>query len=279
MWNNLEDVRVAKSYLGQAMMAAGALTTAYGVDRRNTTATAVGVGLLAAGLAARAGAAADTRYCDALPQRVYVVPLLLTDPQEQIELMVEGRPGSRLVVTGLGAPPGQQAQLRYVRLLSPNRQLVEMAPPAWAVSGEIHYSNDHTGDAPAAGDLGRLPYILGGRDVRVPNDQVMGLYRQAGFLRQVMTAELSSSTVRKVSASSDSRRGELPAATCWRAATRWSRRCRARRDSLDCSARSTRLTSLDPTTCAPRCSNRLPAPPPRRPRPKEIDPCPTLATL
>ena len=188
MWNNLEDVRIGKSYLGQALMTAGAVTAAYGIDRRNDTATAIGAGLILAGAAARLTAHADTRYCDSLPQRVYLVPATVTDQNTQIMLQVDNQPQSRIVLTGLEPPAGRTAQLRYVRLVSGMPNAIGSGnAPGWATSGRIHYSNDRTGDAPGTA---AFPYILGGDDVRLPTDITLGRYRQAGYLRGVMTGEL-----------------------------------------------------------------------------------------
>ncbi|MEX1017610.1 MAG: hypothetical protein WDZ31_12780 [Phycisphaeraceae bacterium] len=189
-WNNLEDIRMAKSTLGTGLLYGGALTTAIGADRRSERTAAVGLGLIAAGLLTKSGAAADTRYCDVMPQRVYVVPLNLDDHDQPIQLQVEGIPASRLVLRGLTAPgPGEPTQLRYVRLVS--QRDPRAAPPRWATAGQIRYSNPHTGATSAPNARPQLPYILGGHCVRPPRAAVLRQYHQAGHLLGYTVADLA----------------------------------------------------------------------------------------
>ena len=205
-WNNLEDMRKAKSFLGSALMIAGAGATAYGVHDRSAEAIGAGLGAIALGALMKATAHADTRYCEAMPQRVYVVPLTLTQANEPVTLQVEGVPGSRLTLAGLGPPSGRGAQLRYVRLLS-----TPGGAPEWAASGRVMYSNEFTGATnepfffdrpagvtadgkPAAQQVvqfnGQLPYILGGNCVRPPTDEALASYQRSGFLLGMSTVEL-----------------------------------------------------------------------------------------
>jgi len=186
MWNNLEDVRKAKSTVGRVMQTTGAATVGYGVADENATAAAVGAALILAGAAARAGARADTRYCDAIPQRIYIVPAMVQSPADRIELQVEGRADSRMVLTGLAPPRGPTAQLRYVRLVSGMPRGATLAAPQWATSGEIVWSTDGTGPV---GDA-VYPYIVGGNDVRIPTDTVLGDYRSRGYLQHVLPGDL-----------------------------------------------------------------------------------------
>lgn len=185
MWNNMRDVRLAKTYLGSALLYGGALATAVGSNNHSREAVYAGVGAMAMGLFLKAGAHADLRYADVLPQRFYVVPLMLNDPAARIALQVAGVPSSRLVLAGLGPPPrGQSAQFRYVALASNMNQ--QAPPPAWAVSGVIDYGN------PGSGRISGLqcPYILGGRDVRQPTERVLDDYQQSGCLLGKTLAEL-----------------------------------------------------------------------------------------
>ena len=182
MWNSLESLRIAKSRLGTALLMAGAAVASHGGHRRNEDATYAGLGLLLGGLLAKAGAHADTRYCDLVPQRVYVVPVQIGDASTTISLEVEGVPSSRMVLTGIAPPPhGRKVLLRYVRLVSSGA-----AAPSWAESGRIYYANDST---PAAVPSD-LPYILGGHCVRPPTDQILKSYQDAGFLRHMSLGQL-----------------------------------------------------------------------------------------
>ncbi len=187
MWNNLADVRAAKSTLGSLMLVGGAIATEYGASRRGEDDTLyVGLAAMLAGAIMKAGAHVDTRFCDVMPQRFYVVPLYLSDPNERIQLEIQGRPSSKLALSGLGPPhgPGNPTQLRYVHLVStPNPH----APaPGWAVSGEVLYQNPYT-DSPA-GDA--VPYILGGDDVRPPTQHVLDGYHRTGLLTGMTLADL-----------------------------------------------------------------------------------------
>ncbi|HEX7008328.1 MAG TPA: hypothetical protein VF184_00005, partial [Phycisphaeraceae bacterium] len=129
-WNNLEDVRRAKSLLGTGLLYGGAAAAIIGANHNSDAALYAGLSAMAAGAFLKAGAHVDERYADVIPQRFYVVPLNLRDPWEPIELQIEGVPSSRLVLTGLGGPAGPEAQLRYVRLLSQRDR--RASPPSWA---------------------------------------------------------------------------------------------------------------------------------------------------
>ena len=186
MWNNMEDIRSAKSTLGTVMLLGGLIATDYGSSRRgNDDAVIIGVSAMLAGAVMKAGAHVDTRYCDVMPQRFYVVPLYLSDTGEPITLNVQGRPGSKLVVSGLD-PPGPmsigKAQLRYVHLVSNRNPNTEA--PDWATSGQVYYGNPYNGTH-ADG-----PYILGGTDTSPPNTSVLRAYQNAGHLTGLTLADL-----------------------------------------------------------------------------------------
>jgi tetratricopeptide (TPR) repeat protein len=188
MWNNMEDVRAAKSTIGTVMMYGGLIAAGYGGSRGgNDDAVYYGLGAMLAGAIMKAGAHVDLRYCDVFPQRFYIVPLYLTDPSTQVILDVQNRPSSKMVLTGLG-PPGPEltgkAHLRYVRLVSTTNP--QAPPPGWAASGEILYGNPYTNN-PA---LTRLPYLLGGKDVSPPTQRVLDGYHSAGKLTGLTLANL-----------------------------------------------------------------------------------------
>ncbi len=185
MWNNLEDVRLAKSTLGTTLVIGGTVATHYGLHRDTDEAVYAGLGALVAGLFFKATAHADTRYCDLMPQRFYLVPVTIDRPGLRVDVMIEGDPGSRMVLAGL-RPPRRGAQLRYVRLASAGQAYYQDQPPRWAASGRIFYAND------ATGPIGQpqLPFILGGRCVRTPNEAVLSGYQTAGNLTDMTLGEL-----------------------------------------------------------------------------------------
>ncbi len=188
MWNNLEDVRKAKSLIGDVMLAGGLIAAGVGVDQRNETAIYAGLGAAAAGLFLKATAHADTRHMEVFPQRFYIVPLQVAGPGDVIMLQVEGKPGSRLLLTGLAPPaPGQPALLRMVRLVSTANA------PQWATSGQILYANDvapaSPGSQPSGPDM--RPYIAGGRSSQPPTARAMAAYHQAGHYNGMTSNELA----------------------------------------------------------------------------------------
>ncbi|MDX1565625.1 MAG: hypothetical protein R3236_09480, partial [Phycisphaeraceae bacterium] len=178
-WNNLEDVRLAKSFIGKALMAAAAATAANTNSRSGKYAA---IGMLAAGALARAGARADTRYCEMMPQRVYLVPVMIQRADQPVHLEVENHPQSRMVLRGIKPPPADSpVAVRYIRLVSAR-------PGAeWARSGTIFYSNDQTGPVETKANY---PFILGGNSVRRPSDEALASYQKSGYCRGMSLQEL-----------------------------------------------------------------------------------------
>lgn len=183
MWNNLEDVRRAKSTLGSALLVGG-IVVASAVDDDNGTAQIIGLSAAALGALMKASSSADLRHLESLPQRTYIVPLDLPDEGATVRIRVGELGQSEMALAGLRPPDssrGERLQVRYVRIPTVS------VPLAWMVSGEIRYGNDGwSGDVP--GD--ELPYILGGRCVRVPTREVMARYHARGRLLGMTLADL-----------------------------------------------------------------------------------------
>lgn len=178
MWNNLEDVRIAKSTIGQALMTGGVIAAAT-ADRRHQTQGWIGLGAIVIGAAMRATSSADTRHLEFLPQRVYVVPLSVGARGTELSLQVSGDESSRIVLPAMD-PPRSGVQLRYVRVPSRGGQ-------AWLASGKVEYANDQF-DGRVAGD--DLPYILGGTCLKKPSQATLAKYQAAGHLANMTTVEL-----------------------------------------------------------------------------------------
>ncbi len=180
MWNNLEDMRKAKSFVGSVLLTGGAVAAGIGAASDSDEAALAGLGAMAAGAWAKAGAHADTRHSPVLPQRVYLVPVWLPADASTIQLQLVDQPGSRLVLRGL--EPGQQGvMVRYVRLPA-----VRRFSPRWAGSGELHYANAY--EHPP--QLSDMPYLLGGRCVRLPTVETIIDYHEAGHLRWMSIADV-----------------------------------------------------------------------------------------
>lgn len=201
-WNNLEDMRRAKSTLGDVLLVGGA---AVAVGAEDDEAKLAGAAVALAGLLMKATAAADTRHCEVLPQRVYIAPVWLEPGLNTVRLEIPGR--AAMVIPDVPAPPDSRVFARYVRL-SENMG-------GWASREQVMYSNDVSGSArampptgpatvayDAAGNAVRtpapslparaadLPYILGGACVRLPTDAVLAAYQRAGFLRGLSLNDL-----------------------------------------------------------------------------------------
>lgn len=131
-WNNLEDVRIAKSRIGSLLMMAGTAAVVIGSGAGSEEAVYGGLGGLGAGLFSKAGAHADTRYVEVLPQRVYVAPVQVPEG-ESVQVQILGLPQARAVVQPRPAADGS-ARLCYVRLGA--RPLVPVADrPPGVVAG------------------------------------------------------------------------------------------------------------------------------------------------
>lgn len=187
MWNNLEDVRRAKSTVGTALLYGGLFATAIGADSDSDAAVIAGLAAAATGAFLKAGSHVDIRYADVFPQRFYAVPLTLGDEPTTVTLQVEGRQASRMSLAGLTAPDHglREAQLRYVRLVSPPSYSSGVAPQ-WALSGDILYGNAETGRAPGT----MAPFLVGGNDARPPSERVLDQYQDAGYLRGFTLSDL-----------------------------------------------------------------------------------------
>ncbi|MBL0928372.1 MAG: hypothetical protein IBJ11_12105 [Phycisphaerales bacterium] len=184
-WNNLEDLRRAKSAIGDVLLLGGAAAGAYGASENKKEVALAGAGAAVAGLLLKAGARADTRHVEVMPQRVYLAPARV-GPGQTVTLQVDGRPGSRITLSGLDAAramqPGSGGLLvRYIRLPVDGR--------GGDGGGAILYANDATPDPANLGER-RLPYILGGNCVRSPTSEALRSYQLAGYLRGMTLGEL-----------------------------------------------------------------------------------------
>lgn len=178
-WNNLEDVRVAKSIIGDALLI-GAGATVLATNGRSKGANYAALGMLLAGLASKAGAHADTRYCEMIPQRIYIVPVKLT-PGQPTDLSIDSIAGARIVLPGLTPDPDpRKVKLSYVR------PVLYGNSAAWQSTGAILYSNDITGIAPGL----NAPYILGGNCLRKPTLQTLRSYQASGYVTDLNLQDL-----------------------------------------------------------------------------------------
>ncbi len=171
-WQSRESIRRFKQGLGEAMVMGGlVLASTGGTDDDDDIARlAAGAGLMLLGSIAQSNSRADTRHNELLPQRVYVVPLMLDGYSGPLRVQVDNRADSLMTLHGLqlGRIP-HETVLRYVRLPS--------ARVEWAGADEIMYANDATGALPEP----TLPWIMGGRDARFPTQEVVFDAERAGL--------------------------------------------------------------------------------------------------
>jgi hypothetical protein len=179
-WNNLEDVRRAKSAIGTALLFGGGIVAARGIERRDEGSVLGGLGLIAAGLLSKSGARGDTRFMEFNPQAVYLVPLRLGEPRH-VSLAVAGAPGPVLVLPEVRPGTTRHPRAVYLRLHG-------HAPPGatWMSATRAVYGNDHAGVRP-----GDFPYILGGHDVSSPSHEVLAAYHAGGHLTGMTLADLA----------------------------------------------------------------------------------------
>jgi len=176
-WDHLAPVRRAKSGLGTLMTGVGAgLVLSDDDDARWA-----GLGLLLGGLAAKATAHADARSLSVLPQRYYLVPILMSEIEGVVELGIGDGPGESMLVPGLEL--GRRDGVRLIVVRVPANALAT-ASDAWAGA---RYANDWE---PFVIDGGDLPYILGGRCVMTPGPEALAKYQASGHLKGWTSADL-----------------------------------------------------------------------------------------
>lgn len=182
-WNNLEDVRVAKSAVGDVLLVGGALV-ASSIDDDDEEDDVfkkllIGAGLAVAGLVSKDNARGDTRYLEFMPQSIYLVPLML-DGRGDVRLQVEGDESPAVTLSALAPGSSDAPHVHYVRLHGRG-----VDHPEWLIATETIFGNDATGVR--AGDW---PWILGGMDVSTPSRAVLRAYQAGGHLEGLSFPEL-----------------------------------------------------------------------------------------
>lgn len=178
-WNNLEDVRKAKSAIGNVLLMGGAATTAIGAQHRSAEAALAGVGLMVIGALAKSGAQADARYMELLPHSVYLVPLKL-GRETNLHVSVPASPGSAIVLPGFQPGTTEAPRAVYLRLHGRGS-----AAPAWLAASSPVFGNDATGVR-----HGDYPWILGGNDVSTPSRAVLEAYQAGGRMLDFTVSDL-----------------------------------------------------------------------------------------
>ncbi len=178
-WNNLENIRTAKSAIGNLLLTGGAITLAHGAGHDSAGTAIAGAVLMLVGALARSGAHADTRYLEFAPQTIYLMPLLLEN-RGDLRVGVEGDPGSTLVLPDFRPGRTGAPETVYLRLHGP-----DSADPLWMASTSPLYGNDRAGVL-----HGDRPWILGGLDVSTPSPRALESYQLSGYLPGFSTDDL-----------------------------------------------------------------------------------------
>ncbi len=178
-WNNLEDIRIAKSVIGDVLVVSGFAVAAHGGNRDSLETVLAGLGMMAAGALTKSGAKGDTRYFEFAPQSIYIVPLALGDVSD-LELAIQGDVGSRVVLDNVRPGTAENPRTIYLRIHG-----ADSPDPQWLTAITPYYTNDF--NAPSAG---ALPYIGGGRDVSMPSRTLLQTYQAGGFPTEFTPGDL-----------------------------------------------------------------------------------------
>ena len=182
-WRSIEDMRQSRAEMGRTMQTAGAVTGLVGAATDNPAMQIGGLLMAAGGGAARSAAAADTRHLEYLPQRVYLVPLKLDEPQF-VRVGVRGDARSAFTMPVLNPGHDGSVAVHYARLQSASA--AGNTPLPWWDAAPRQYHSPH---GPSEMEP-VLPFILGGRCVRPPSDAVLAEYHEAGFLHDLTLDDL-----------------------------------------------------------------------------------------
>ncbi len=133
-WNNLEDVRRAKSDIGTVLVAGGAGAAIYGGFNDSPATALAGLAAVLVGALLKESAAADTRYLEFSPESIYLAPVELGEPCA-LAVSIAGDPGASFVLPRF--EPGEPGMPRalYVRLFTDRR------PPVRDESELVRYAS------------------------------------------------------------------------------------------------------------------------------------------
>lgn len=165
----LAEERRARGALGDAAVLGGAVVIGSRSDSQ--TNALVGLGVIAAGLLAKAGAEADTRHNALLPASSSVAVLDLPALTAPLVIEIAGYPASRTVLPEFIPGTAGAPAVVYLRLPDIERS------PEFLRAGVLTHSNDAS--PPRTGDY---PWILGGRCVATPTERVLETYQAGGYL-------------------------------------------------------------------------------------------------
>jgi len=177
-WNNLEDVRKAKSMIGHLLVGGGAVALGVGANRGDEGTAIAGGAAILAGALLRSGAGADTRYLEFAPAQVFLVPLRL-EQTTTLRMQMSGG-GSTLVLPDVTPGVAGNPRVIYLRLHG-----LDSPQPAWLAEHRLVHGNEHSGVRE-----GDYPWILGGNDVSPPTRATLEAYQRGGHLTDFTVYDL-----------------------------------------------------------------------------------------
>jgi tetratricopeptide (TPR) repeat protein len=125
-WQSIDTIRTFKSVVGTGLVAGGIYE-----GTRHGGNTAVALGLILGGLAAKATSQADVRQWEMLPRTVFLLPLELSPGRHDIRVEFPDVPGLRQEWRGIVAPEKGEATY-YFRMQRYNPGPFDWPPPALA---------------------------------------------------------------------------------------------------------------------------------------------------
>lgn len=165
----LLDERRTRSALGDAAILGGAVVIGSRSD--SSTNALVGLGVIAAGLLAKTGAEADTRFNALLPACSSIAVMSLPARPGPLVVELAGYPATRVVLPDFAPGTPDDPAVVYLRL--PDLH----ASPDFVRTDAVTYANDAHPPRP-----GEFPWILGGSCVATPTQQVLETYQTGGYL-------------------------------------------------------------------------------------------------
>jgi len=184
-WNDLENVRKAKSAAGNVLLVGGLTAVAVGAHNRSEEAVLAGLGAAAVGLLSKSAARGDTRYIDFAPQLIFLVPVNLGGTRT-VSINVHSNDVTTYIMPGFvpgsagNAVDAGRPRAVYLRLHGPHAM-----KPAWMTAKQLVYGNDAAGVTD-----GDWPWILGGRDVSTPTRESLARYQQHGHCTDLTINDL-----------------------------------------------------------------------------------------
>ncbi len=177
-WNNLEDVREAKSAIGHILMGGGLVAVGAGAAHDSEETVLAGIGAILGGALLRSGAAADVRYLEFAPAQVFVAPLRL-EQTATVHLRMTSS-NTEIVLPDVEPGTSDAPRVIYLRLHG-----FDSPQPAWLTATDLIYGNATTGVRP-----GDYPWILGGGDVSPPTRETLEQYQEGGHLADFTVYDL-----------------------------------------------------------------------------------------